>query len=97
MPKRKSIAKALQKHCNIIRELMKNNRAMPTLPKKVDKLTLEEYVEMQLPENSNEQDRVYLAKRYQYEAGKIDFKEVSKCYIGTSFQLKLYPNLKPIQ
>lgn len=67
---------------------------MPVLPKTVDKLTKEEYVNKHLADDSNEQDRVYLSKRYEYEKGNIEFKELTNSYIGTSFQKLHYPGLK---
>lgn len=43
------------------------------------------YLDHYLPEDHNDQDIIYLKKRYQWIMSEIPYPEVSKTYTGTTF------------
>lgn len=57
--------------------------------KSSDQMTEKEFIEKYLPADHNDQDKIYLEKRYQWERHEIDYTEVSKAYEGTTFQKRL--------
>lgn len=54
--------------------------------KSTDRMTQKEFVEKYLPADHNDQDKIYLAKRYQWEKGEISWNECSEAYEGSTFQ-----------
>lgn len=50
-------------------------------------MTEQEYLKKYLPINHNTQDKKYLIARHQWSINQLNYSEVQKQYIGTTFQL----------
>lgn len=58
--------------------------------KSASKMSLQEYLEEYLPADHNEQDKVYLSRRHEWETQKdYPYRNFAEAYKGTTFEKNL--------